>query len=355
MMKSRYHDPACWVFNEADRKRYNTRYWRCPVRLVQDGLWRDLWRANDLPYRGGAPTSVLPVLALHTWPDHPAAADGWTAWTYLSRRRVAALAGVNKDTATRAYRRLVSAKLMEVQRRPRAPYEGGCKIYYRLAASLYPRGDELYAEIRGNLFYGGTWCLLPSPAYRHLYTVLACLDPIGDEEAYWAQIAEVAEASWDRLADEEDFEFAQTKWGHLIDEQDFEVFELEDDEERETAIRAAILAARRARAPVSIRDLERYSGLQRSTVVEALHGLQVPLFGNRVDQKTGDTYPPIALIIKGRALPNRPTWFTPDRRAWGWFWPSEFLNTPEQVDAARQRYWPHLAQRRGQIRWRAFS
>ena len=65
---------------------------------------------------------------------------------------------------------------------------GGHKTYYRLAAALYPQGDESYAALPGNLFYGGTWALLPSAAVRHLYTVISGLDPIRDEEAYVERI-----------------------------------------------------------------------------------------------------------------------------------------------------------------------
>lgn len=54
---------------------------------------------------------------------------------------MALLAGINKDTATAAIEQLESLGLLDVERRPRAKYEGGYKTYYRLAASLYSHGD----------------------------------------------------------------------------------------------------------------------------------------------------------------------------------------------------------------------
>jgi hypothetical protein len=149
-------------------------------------------------------TSLLPVLALHTWPEQREAVEGWTGWTYLSRRRLAALAGLVKDSVGAACQRLVALKLMEMDRRSRARHQGGYKTYYRLATGLYPKPGESYAVLSGNLFYGGTWALLPSPAYRHLYVVLAGLDPIGDEEAYLQRIDEDLEGDWDRRADDDD-------------------------------------------------------------------------------------------------------------------------------------------------------
>ena len=62
---------------------------------------------------------------------------------------------------------------------------GAIKLFFDLAATLYPQGDKPYTAVRGNLFYGGTWTVLPSAAYRQLYIVIACLDRIGDDDD-WA-------------------------------------------------------------------------------------------------------------------------------------------------------------------------
>jgi hypothetical protein len=317
MATRRYPEPQEWRFNDDDYQTYRGRYWRCPVRLVREGLWAKHWRRPGTTRGGGASTCLLPVLALHTWPEKDDATDGWTGWVYLSRRRMAMLAGLNKDTATDAIRQLMTAGLMDVERRPRAKYEGGYKTYYRLAVSLYPHDDELYATIPASLFYGGTWFILPSPACRHLYVVLACLDPIGDEAAYLDRIATDIGDDWYALA--EKFEIGSE--------------ELEDDEALEATVKTVLLAQRRESAVVSLSEMESYAGLPRSTVIEALRVLTTPMFDNRT----------IALIAKGVVLPRTPTWYAPNRQAWTWHWRSEFLNAPERVKAERQQLWPHLA------------
>jgi hypothetical protein len=320
--------PTLWVFNEADRLAHAKRFWRASTRLVTAGLWAKLWRASGTTRGGGIVTSLLPVLALHTWPEQSGAEVGWTGWSYLSRHRLAALAGINKDSVGAACHRLVALNLMELERRPRARHEGGYKTYFRLAASRYPQADEPYAMLPGNLFYSGTWAVLPSPAYRHLYVVITCLDPIGDEAAYLARIAEDIGGNWDRYADDEAWTIA-------------------DPAARAVAIQTQMLAAQRARHPLSIRDLVEYSGLQRNTAVEALRGLLVPMFGNYVDPQTGHCYPPIALLKHGEVQPGRPTWYAPDRRAWGWSWRCEVMNARDRVQKARDRLWPHFVERSG--------
>jgi hypothetical protein len=185
------------------------------------------------------------------------------------------------------------------------------------------------------LLYGGTWALLPSPAYRHLYSVIACLDPIGDETAYLQRIAEDLDGDWDRRADDHDWAIA-------------------DPSARVAAIQAKILAAQRARHPLSRRDLGKYSGLGRSAVIEALHALLVPIFGSRVDEQTGQWYPPIALVRHGEVQPGRPTWYAADRRACGWSWTYEVMNSRNRMQKGRNRLWPHVVERwgRGQLRVR---
>jgi hypothetical protein len=258
----RYPDPQDWRFNDEDYQRYCERFWRCPVRLVREGLWAKLWRMPDTIRGGGAVTCLLPVLACHTWPESKAVADGWTSWMYLSRRRMATLAGLNKDTATKAIQHLGTLGLIELERRPRTKYEGGYKTYYRLATILYPQDSEPYATIPTSLFYGGAWFILPSPACRHLYVVLACLDPIGDEAAYLERIVT-------DIGDE---------WSSLADKLDIDIEDFEDDEELKATVQAALLAQRRQSAVLSLSEMESYSGLQRSTVIEALQALTTPMF-----------------------------------------------------------------------------
>src|SRR4051794_13095642 len=90
--------PRLYEFNEADRDAFRDRFWRCPVRLVQDGTWAALWTGNGRRRRGGgAAGALLPVLAIHAWPTHEGSVPGWTGPVVLSYRRLARLAGLDKD------------------------------------------------------------------------------------------------------------------------------------------------------------------------------------------------------------------------------------------------------------------
>ena len=68
--------PTVWAFNEADRQEYADRFWRFPTRLVTAGLVAKLWREPGTTRGGGTVSSLLPVLALHTWPDQSGAETG---------------------------------------------------------------------------------------------------------------------------------------------------------------------------------------------------------------------------------------------------------------------------------------
>jgi hypothetical protein len=254
-------------------------------------------------------------------PEKEGAMAGWTGPSYVSQRRIARLAGVNKATVAAAIKQLVSRKLIHVERRPRPKYKGGYNTYYRLDVGLYPQGDEPYAQLPARLFYGGTWFMLPSLASRHLYVVIACLDPIRNEDGYLGPLKGDSENGLDWQGDE--FDDA-----------------IEDDKAREASIKAKLLAKRRSSEPQSISDLVQFSGLQRSTVVEALRVLTTPIFGGGAIN--GVKYPPIPLILKGEAPPRTPTWYAPDRRAWGWHWNADFLNSPINVSAKKDMLWSFL-------------
>ena len=175
----------------------------------------------------------------------------------------------------------------------------------------------------------------PSPAWRHLYLVIAGLDPIGDEEAYLDRIAEDLDGDWDRRADDDD-------WA------------IDDPAERAAAIQAKILAAQRARHPLSIRDLVEASGLQPSTAVEALRALLVPMFGNWVDERTGQHYPPIALLNKVSRSPDARPGMRPTGARGAGRWKCEVMNSPERLQQERDRLWPPGVERwaQGQLRAR---
>jgi hypothetical protein len=348
-------DPKQYLFSDEDREKYKDRFWRMPRRLVADGTWARLWREEGTKRGGGIVTSLLPVLALHTWLDKKdmdganAGTDsepGWTGWTYLSRRRIARLAGVDKDAATQAVRRLVGLGLLQIRRVPRAKYEGGYKTFYRLAAELYPRpeGEDPYAEIPGNLIYGGVWSLLPTAAARHMFSVLACLDQIGDETAYLAKIEEdFGAVQWEEL------DFAPEVWETLSAQAPRDLPEQHFYTAWTAAIKREMLSRRRMASPVSLTELQHLTGLTRGTVIEALQVLTKPIFGNVRDATTGHWTPPIALVAKGRASPRRPTWYVPDRRAWTWYWKPEYLNDSRRAANIRKERWPELPPRRARV------
>jgi hypothetical protein len=312
--------PRIWTFNEADRQAYAERYWRFPTRLVTAGVLAKIWRAS------GTVPSLLPLLGLHAWPTQLGAEAGWTGWTYLSRRRLATLAGLNKSSVGLAFQQLVEWQGMELDRRPRSKYEGGHKTYYRLSATFYPREGEPYAVFPGLLAYNGSWSLLPTAAVRHLYLVLSALDPIRDEMGYLRRVNADLGGNWDRYADEDD-------WA------------ISDPTAREVAIQAKMLARHRASHPLSLRDLVTYSGLQRGTVIEALRVLLTPIFGHEIDAQTGQRVPTIALVTRGEVQPGRPAWYAVDRRAWDCSWSCDMLNAPTRLCKQREYLWPHIANR----------
>lgn len=331
--------PKQWLFNDDDRERHQGRYWRCPVRLVSDSrrLWAELWREDGTTRGGGAVTSILPILACHVWPGSMKGAEaGWTGWVCLSRRRIARLAGLNKDTVGQAFNRLVALGLMQTRREPRGKYLGGYRTWYRLAASLYPADrEDPYAEIPSDLFYGGAWGVLPTAAARHLYVVLACLDPVGNETAYLESILE-------------DTHGDMGPWWDLYDEDPLRYLEYDPSEGRydssdlEAKLRIDYLAEYRARHPASLAELADYSGMTRATVSSALQVLTTPIFGGRQRADSTKQDPPLALVIKGDAPARLPTWYVPDRRATTWYFEASWLNDPEKFETLRRERWPTL-------------
>lgn len=316
--------PKVWQFSERDRERFGRRYWMMPHRLVKEGLWKKLWR-NDASRRGGgACSSVLPVLAVHTWPydsvDLDArAVDGdkgiWTRWAYLSVRQIAALAGVDKDTVSRAIRILEAMGLLR-----RGPDGRGHGLRYCLLRDLYPRADDQmsYATVPANLFYGGAWSLLPTSAARHLYIVLAGLDPISDEERYV-----------DRVQRNEPV--------HGLDEDDPPEWGRYTEEDRQQLRRQAVLAPIRATNALSRRQLVEISGLSLSTLKDALNVLTAPLLGDEsYEEGPTEMWRPIAMVAHGR----NPTWYAPDRAALDCHMDPEVLNDPKKVYEFRFQNWP---------------
>jgi hypothetical protein len=328
-----YPAPILWEFNRADRERFSRRFWRCPLRLVRSGLWAEWWREAGTSRGGGAIASLLPVLALHTWPETTTAADAqvkardgapaateddsvWTRWAYISHRRLARLSGMNIETVGASMRRLEMMGLLGRRRRPPQRHIGGPTTYeFRLATSLYPRsnrmkhGEERYAGIQGCMVYGGLWQLLPSASARNLLIVLACLDPILNADAMNEHLAEC----------------------HHPDA------ESGDD---------GALTDLRRRHALSIADLVKYSGMTRSTVTDALNVVTTPI-AIAADRSRE----PVRVVVHGpadeKAGRNGLRWFGVDHAAAREVdLNEEILNDPEQNAQLRSSIWPVVGRRR---------
>jgi hypothetical protein len=310
--------PRDWLFNAADRETYGDSFWRCPTRLVTDGPWAELWRESATCRGGGAVSSLLPVLALHTWTDKrylgPAPTEekvpGWTTYMHLSYRRIARLAGITPESVVGAFTRLEALHLLQRRRVPPPPRYGGPERQeYRLAETLYTSSeDDRWAKLPGNLFYGALWAMLPTPSARHLYVTLACLDPVLDEASMAAKLQA------DGLDDQVDPLHA--------------------------------VAVIRARHPLSIRDMATTSGMTGSTVDEALGLLRTPLFWRAGAGDKGKRKPDLAMVDSAEAERPGMRCYFPARAAQTWFWTPDTMNDRKAVQKAREDHWPAIAQER---------
>jgi DNA-binding transcriptional ArsR family regulator len=202
-----------------------------------DGTLRTLW---NTPGTGGhgkhATTSILPVLALHSWPEKRRKRDDdnprWTPWTALPVRDIARLGGVLDETARGALDRLAAHGLLE-QRHVHRVFQ------YRLSVECFARRygrvqrvsstDDAFFKLPRILVHGGTWATLRPGEQQLLLTIAAC-DPVHDEAAYRSATA---------LSDPEDDPVASC----------------------------------RASVPLSLTVLQEQSGLSRAAVRRALTAL----------------------------------------------------------------------------------
>ncbi|MGN6166676.1 MAG: hypothetical protein ACTHQQ_00695, partial [Solirubrobacteraceae bacterium] len=284
-------------------EKFSDQFWRVPTGLVEFGTWGSLWREFGTTRGGGTATSLLPVLALHTFPSEqrPAAAGGFTPWGYVAHRRLATLAGINKSSVKGALDQLETAQL--VRRRmvaPPARVGGKPRQEYALATQLFPSDGGRFAMIRASLFYGGTWAVLPSAAARHLYVTIAALDPVIHEPSLAAKLWETS------------------------DDADGDLIEF------------------RARHPSSLAALADLTGLARSTLQDALKVLTTPLFAPNGKKRT------LALVRSGSAH-NGGRWYAIDREAAGWGWSNGHLSKPGALERVRLDHFPELMRMRAEI------
>ena len=339
-----YHrEPAVWLFTDEIQERYadpRKSFWRCPRRLagtLVDGRWEPgtlarIWRAEGTSRGGGAASSILPILAFHSFPGKQSGdlQATWTQWTSISYRQLAALTGLDKNTVGTAFQLLRDEKLAETKRESSPHGEAPFRWSYRLKVEeLFGAGDDS-VPFPAQVFYGGAWSILPTSASRHLYLVLTCLDPIGDEDGYLRRIS--PDSDWAAHAVDEDYR-RHPEFRRLYGENGYAEWLL--------TIPQRLLGKSRAASATSLSDLSTLTGMSRRSVSEALEILTRPLFAGEPG-----TRPSLALIQKGDAPPRSPTWYAPNRRAWTERVPESVLNDPTAVEAFRAEKWRDLKNRR---------
>lgn len=310
-------DPHEWEFNAGDRQDYGGRFFKLPSLWVETGALRASWALS----RGyGAAISMLPVLALETFPGKEKDAAGldgakglptanaseWTPFSYLSIRRIARLSGIDENTVLNSgfpqIEKLGWGQSFAVRCRKSA---NGQRRYFRLSTGAFAQKSAGFVAIHGSLPYGGIWPLLP-PAAKQLYIAIGALDPVYDEEAFRESLDN------DELADER-------------------------------------IAELREREPTSIGELQRVSGLSHSTIHEAIKVLTHGLFAAKDTRRT------LSLVNRGeRKHHHQPTWYSREERIWkdGWGWNPDHLNR-RSIAALRREQWPVLQERhREQLRKR---
>lgn len=346
-----YQDPKRYELSDHAREQYADSFWRMPLHLCHElgNTLAELWELNP------SITSLLPVLAMDAYPERrqddlerdlkrlgrpfppsdappdrdvafdqyrsaEAGPTDWTKWTFSSRRRMAALAGLTRDTVTTALRALERRESVQLYKGPREAYGGGSKVYYRLKLSTFFPFDkaEDFARFPAALLHAGHWMMLPTNAARHLYLVITVLDAVRDENAFLAAAAAERESMMGGTAAEA----------------------LEDPK-----FRAKVLDKVRRKAPVSIAELERRSGLRHSTLTEARAILTTPILDSstKAGKRTG-----IALVRSGETEAGKGvSWYAPDRGAVRWSWNVDFLNGPADArDTQRRSLWPFLYHKR---------
>jgi hypothetical protein len=239
-------------------------------------------------------------------------------------------------------RDLQAARLLQIKREKHV-LEGlrGRRTLYRLSTRVFPGpGETAVVTLAGRLFAGGTWALLPTPACRHLYVVIACLDPVRNEEAYFQhKLRALIRAAKKGLGK------------HRPDE-------LAASTKLQARVRREVMARRRAEEePVTLARLVEVSGLQRSTVAEALRILLRPMpavLKVREQGSNGREYtrqlrvrklkdmeagaPMPVLVRRGATKSRKPTWYAPDAEAQIWTWPLTIINRRRLVEEVRARW-----------------
>ena len=178
-----------------DRRTWRRRFWRCPLTTPLFGLIRSGHLAEP---KCRAIASVLPVLAISTW---PVGTGQWTRRATLSLGRIAALSGTSISTVRQVVRFLKKSNALKSELVSQGP--GKWKVFsYRLhVPTCYAAKNDEFLRVRSELFYGGWWAFIPTHSMRQLYLTIAALDPIRDERSYKKTLKQKASGESETLLD----------------------------------------------------------------------------------------------------------------------------------------------------------
>lgn len=277
-------------WSNRDRRTWKRRFWRCPAtrplfELIRSG------HSGETKCRAIA--SVLPVLAVSTWPVGTAE---WSRRATLSLVRIAALSGTSITTVRQVINYLKKTKILRSELISQGPSKWRVFSYRLHVPTCYAaKGDE-FVRIRAELFYGGWWAFMPTHSMRQLYLTIAGLDPIRDERAYRKAL--------DRQA---------------------------PDEPKVSLDYRAIIRQRRDDERYSLQALAEITGLSKPTVVKGVRLL-------RRRFRAGDTT--FRYLKFGWRDTKGVRWYAP-RRLNKWSLPIAFLNDPNFLKLRRHEWIPN--------------
>lgn len=137
-------------------------YWKMPRGDRGHSLLAAMWQANC------SLSSVVAVLAVNTFPRSGMA---WDSGQDVRPRRIGELAGIDRSAVARALRIGVEMRLIRSVR-----HASGNGRTLRLAAELFARPGEAWADIPLSLVYSGRWAALRTNSARHLYLYVAATE-----------------------------------------------------------------------------------------------------------------------------------------------------------------------------------
>lgn len=288
--------PVEYFYNPVDLEEFGDRFYRFPRKLVEDGTCARIWGDGSERGRPAASSLILP-LALFAWMNPKEPEARFTPWVSLSYRRLAALAGVNKGSVKTGLAALEEQGLLETRMGQQHPRDGGhSRLEYRLARRMFPEFKRSpFFSLSGALAFGGMLAMLPRSSARHLFLVIAALDPVFDEDTL----------------------------GELI----------KSDPEQRLEPVSATIARRRRGCPSTLTHLKRVSGMTSPTLHEAIAILSTPFVGQPLQP----------LILKADGDKGR--FYYVNKPALEHYFEPEVMNDKSEIRAFRDAYWGRVLKR----------